>query len=59
MTEEAKIKEDNPIVWKPTCRLRWKYKEMPFDMINIQRVLQQMWVGDGEEQEWRDIEIIE
>jgi hypothetical protein len=46
-------------VWTPTCILRWKTKDIPFDVINKTKVLQQMWQGDAGEQEWRDIEIAE
>lgn len=56
------IRFDNPsigrsTVWKPTCQLRWKIKDIDFDIINKQKVLQQMWQGDMGEQEWKDIEL--
>lgn len=49
---------NEPKIWTPTMHLRWKIKDIDFDMINKQKVLQQLWKGYmNDQEEWRDIEI--
>ena len=47
-------------VWAATTELRWIERDIPFDILNTQRVLQQKYVDIGrygfpEEHEWRDV----
>lgn len=52
-------------VYKPTMMLKYKWKEVitpldeHFSTITKEMILQQMWVGDLGEEDWRDIEIAE
>lgn len=46
--------QDNT-VWTPTMILRWQYRGIGFDMINSQKVLQQLWKNDKGEEQYRDI----
>lgn len=46
--------QDNT-VWTPTMILRWQYRSIGFDMINSQKVLQQLWKNDKGEEQYRDI----
>ncbi len=52
--EQPKFKSS---VWRPTSYLRWVKKDVPFDMINQNTVLQQKWEALNGEEEWRDIKI--
>jgi hypothetical protein len=51
-----KIDYTTVIVWKPTNHIRWVTRSL-FDDLH-EKVLQQLWVGDRLEEEWRDIETI-
>ena len=56
--EQLPLPSGRSSMWTPSMHLRWKIKDIDFDMINKQKVLQQLWKGDmGGQEEWRDIEI--
>jgi hypothetical protein len=56
MDNSSKIIFSQPsksFVWKPTNRLRWYTMEVLHDIWKTE--LQQLWVSDIGEEEWRDI----
>ena len=50
---------ETTMVWSPTYKLRYFYKSVDLkDIFYTERVLQQMWVSETGEEEWRDIPIV-
>lgn len=52
------------VVYKPTMMLRYKWKEIKtpiaenFTAITNEARLEQMWIGDLGEEDWREIEVV-
>ena len=52
------------VVYKPTMMLRYKWKEIKtpiaenFTAITNEARLEQMWIGDLGEEDWREIETV-
>jgi hypothetical protein len=49
--------------FEPTCKLRWAIRDIPFDMCNSTRVLQQEFATSGRldyaQYEWRDVPVVD
>jgi len=66
MIEDNKKKEQCTIqnvvestVWTPSVRFRWlETNEYEFHSDSFKRILQQKWIGDKGEFEWREIEVV-
>lgn len=41
------------VFWQPTPSIRWK--RVRIDILRNQKVLQQLWQSNKDEQEWRDV----
>lgn len=55
------IEYPNPKIWKPRMELRYKLKEITapkehFIETNKEWILQQLWISNSDETEWRDVE---
>lgn len=62
MTELEKIlanSEEETEIWEPTMSLRWHKKEINLGngLAKLDNVLQQHWISDRGNFEWRDIEV--
>ena len=63
-TKQCTLHSVSGSIWKPTMVLRYKWKEVitplceQISASSKQTVLQQRWVNDSGDSEWRDVDVV-